>query len=420
MKGVSMTVLTEGLTDKYSDHFTTETLQELIASQQSPCVSIYLPMERKGAETQQNAIRLKNLQRQAAAALAEWADDHADAMKNLNADQLLKPVADLVENRPFMQQQSVGLAIFIAQGTSQIYRLPLAFEERVVVGDSFWLKPLLPLLTGNGTFYLLTLNQGGVQFLRGTREALSPVELSDDIPRSLEAALRYDEFEPNLQFHTQTGMNTDSGDRAAMFHGHGGADEVSDAENILRFFRALDNGVRDLLEGGSHPPLVLAGVSFLQGLYRQVNQYNNLVDEGIDHDPTATTLAELHRQSWQIVLPHFQQAQSQATAQYEHLRGTNDQRAMSAVEEIVAAAYFQRVDTLFLLANSPIWGTFDMENNQVQIHNTYHPGDKELINFAAMHTFLNGGTVYDISEGDMSENGAGVTSDSAMAALLRY
>ncbi len=415
-----MTVLTEVRTDKHSDRFTTETLQELITAPQGPCVSIYLPVERKGAETQQNAIRLKNLQRQAAVALAEWAEEHVNAMKNLSADLLLKPVADLVENRLFLQQQSAGLAIFIAQGTSRIYRLPLAFEERVVVGDNFWLKPLLPLLTGNGTFYLLTLNQGGVQLLRGTREALSPVELSDDIPSSLEEALRYDDFERQLQFHTQTGMGTNSGDRSAMFHGHGGADEVSDAENILRFFRALDNGVRDLLEGGPHPPLLLAGVSFLQGLYRQVNQYNNLVEEGIDHDPTATTLVELHRRSWPLVLPQFQQAQAQATAQYEHLRGTEEQRAISVVEEIVAAAYFQRVDTLFILANSPIWGAFNVENSQVEIHNAYQPGDQELINFAAIHTFLNGGTIYDMSQGDVPENGAGVTSDSAMAALLRY
>lgn len=405
------------LTNQQTDQFTIEELHELIVAQQPPCVSIYLPMERKGAETQQNTIRLKNLYTQAIEELAQWTAQYPEAAGNLHAETMLKPIADLTTDREFLQHQNQGLALFLSPASSRAFRSDVAFAERVLVGDSFWFKPLLPLLTGGGIFYLLMLNQGGVQLLRGTRNELVRVELADDIPNSLAEALRFDEFESHLQFHTQTGSQTAGGDRAAIFHGHGGADEASNTENILRFFRTLDNGVRDLLEGDTHPPLVLAGLPFLQGLYRQVNRYNQLMEEGIDHDPTAKSMDELHEQGWQIVQPIFQQTQLQATDQYQHLQGIADQRAMQAIEEIVPAAYFQRVDSLFLLDDAPIWGTFQGEDRQVQIHSDYQPGDKDLMNFAAIHTILNGGTVYELSEDAAAAALAGA---SPLAAILRY
>ena len=408
-----MTVLTNNQTDR----FTTEELQELVADQQLPSVSIYLSMERKGAETRQNAIRLKNLYTQAIQDVDRWADQYPEEAGNLHAETLLKPVADLITDQQFLQHQSQGLALFISPTLVRSFRCPFDFEERVIVGDSFWIKPLLPRLGNGGVFYLLLLNQGGVQLLRGTRDELVPVELGDDIPTSLAEALRFDEFESHLQFHTGTGSQTDSGDRAAIYHGQGGADEASNTENILRFFRSLDNGVRDLLEGDAHPPLVLAGLPFLQGLYRQVNRYNELMAEGVDHDSTAKSMNELHEQGWQIVQPIFQQSQTQATDQYQHLHGTADQRAVQAIEKIVPAAYFQRVDSLFLLNNRPIWGTFQGENRQVQIHSDYQPGDKDLTNFAAIHTILNGGTVYDLSDDGAANE---LADSSPVAAILRY
>jgi hypothetical protein len=43
-------------------------------------------------------------------------------------------------------------------------------ELVVVVSDRFHLKPLLPLLTGDGKFYLLTLSQEDeVKFFEGSR-----------------------------------------------------------------------------------------------------------------------------------------------------------------------------------------------------------------------------------------------------------
>ena len=184
-------------------------------------------------------------------------------------------------------------------------------------------------------------------------------------------------------------------------------------EQVIRFFRALDNGVRDLLTGSYQPPLVLAGIDHLRGLYRQVNQYNALVDEEIVNDPEALTTQELHQRAWAIVEPRFTGARQDALDTYHHLAGSGDQRAVQTIEMIAPAAYFQRVDTLLMSSTTVQWGAFDAEANQVELHPDRQPGDQDLIDFAAIHTLRNGGAVYSLDPSDLPAG-------AQLAAILRY
>ena len=401
------------LLDKQMDLVTKQALLDLISEPQGRCISIYMPTERKGAETQQGPIRLKNLLGQAQAELATLGERTPDI------ENLLAPAQALVNNSEFWQYQSDGLALLLAADSMTTYRLPLPFQETMVVNDRFLLKPLLPMLIGEGAFYLLSLRQGGVRLLRGTRFALAEIELGEDVPTSLAEALKYDEFEDNLRFHIgsrpSTGSSRSAPDRGnAIYHGQGGAgDDANLKEQLIGFFRALDNGVRDLLEGSYQPPLVLAGIDYLRGLYRQVNQYGALVEAEVTTDPEALTLPELHQRAWIIVEPIFTAYRQTALDTYQHLAGTEDVRAAHSIEDIAPAAYFQRVDTLFLPHATALWGAFDLEANQVEIHDERQAGDQDLLDFAAVHTLLNGGKVYLVEADDLSI--------SAMpAAIFRY
>ena len=149
------------------------------------CVSIYMPTHRAGAETQQDPIRLKNLLREAEAALIRT------GLRSSRARELLEPAQELVEDHEFWQHQSDGLAIFLSPGLFRSYRLPLEFEESVFVAERFHVKPLLPLLTGDGRFYVLALSQNEVRLLQGTRFNVGEVDL-EDVPRSLAEALSYE------------------------------------------------------------------------------------------------------------------------------------------------------------------------------------------------------------------------------------
>lgn len=401
------------LLDQQMDLLTKQSLLDLIREPQGRCISIYMPTERKGADTQQGPIRLKNLVGQARSELTALGERTPDI------ENLLAPAQALVNNNDFWQYQSDGLALLLSADRMATYRLPLSFQEMVVINDRFTVRPLLPVVIGEGVFYLLSLRQGGVRLLRGTRFALAEVELGEDVPTSLAEALKYDEFEANVRFHIasrpSTGSSRTAPDRgAAMYHGQGGAgDDANIKEQIIRFFRQLDNGVRDLLEGSQQPPLVLAGIDYLRGLYRQVNQYGALVEAEITNDPEALTLPELHQRAWTIVEPIFTADRQAALATYHHLAGTEDGRAAQTIEEIAPAAYFQRVDTLFIPHTMALWGAFNPEANQVQVHHERQPGDQDLLDFAAAYTLLNGGKVY-LVEPD------GLPAGAMLAAIFRY
>jgi Bacterial archaeo-eukaryotic release factor family 3 len=94
----------------------------------------------------------------------------------------------------FWQRQNQGLALFLAPQTFGEYRLPSSLDELGVVAHRFHIKPLLPLLSGNGHFFVLALSQKEVRLLQGTGYSVSEVELHG-VPQGIAEALPYEDVE---------------------------------------------------------------------------------------------------------------------------------------------------------------------------------------------------------------------------------
>jgi hypothetical protein len=378
-------------------------LRTLIGEHRGLCVSIFMPTHRAGTEIQQDPIRLKNL--------LGKAEEHllASGLRTLEAKELLGPTQRLLWDGLFWRRQSDGLAMFLSPEEFSYYRLSLDFEELVVVSDRFHIKPLLPLLSGDGRFYALALSQNEVRLLQGTRYSVSEVDL-ERVPASLAEALRYDDPEKRLQFHTATRTPGGKGQRPAAFHGHGIGNDAKD--NILRYFRKVDKDLQELLRD-EQAPLVLAGVDYLLPIYREANSYPHLVDEGIEGNPEELSAKDLHKQAWTIVQPCFLKAQREATALYRQLAGAGSEQASDNLKEVVHAAYHGRVETLFVALDVQQWGSFDPGTNKVRLHQKAEPGDEDLLDFAAVQTLLNGGTVF-------TAELAKVPGEAPLAAVYRY
>ncbi|MCX7596992.1 MAG: hypothetical protein N2235_25250 [Fischerella sp.] len=380
--------------------FSIDELAILTAEANTNCVSIYMPTYKMSTETLQNPIRFKNLMRSAEEKLIE------NGLRPQDARDLLLPAQELDEYE-FWQHQSDGLAIFISKNLFSYYTVPLDFQELVVVTDRFHLKPLMSLLTGDGVFYILALSQNLVRLFQATRFSIREIEL-EDVPTSIAEALRYDDPEKSLQFHTRTPQSV-SGDRAAIFHGHGAGND-DEKENILRYFRKVNDGLQELLKN-QNSPLILAGVDYLLPIYKQANSYSNLIDEGITGNPDQLKAEELHAQAWQITQPYFEGARDEAVAYYQANLGTG--KTASGIQEVVPAAYYQRVESLFVAVGQQNWGMFNPDTNSVQVHSEQKAGDEDLMDFAALHTLLNGGTVYAVAPEQVPGN-------APIAAILRY
>jgi hypothetical protein len=381
-------------------------LRTLIRKREGLCVSIYMPTHRAGREVQQDPIRLKNLLGNALDRMV------TGGVRTPEARELLEPADKLLHDGIFWQHQSDGLALFVSPEMFHHYRLPFDFEELVVVTDRFHIKPLLPLLSGDGRFYVLALSQNEVRLLQGTRYSVSEVDL-EDVPESLAEALRYNDPEKRLQFHTGTRTPGGKGERPAIFHGHGIASADDPKDYILRYFHQVARGLRDLLRD-EQAPLVLAGVDYLLPIYQEANSYPHLVvDEGIERNPEEMSAEELHKHAWAIVHPLFLSAQKEAAARYRQLAGAGSEQASSDLKEVIPAAYHGRVETLFVAVGLQQWGAFDPDTNAVHLHERAEPGDEDLLDFAAIHTLSNGGSVYAVEPKKVPD-------DAPLAAVFRY
>jgi hypothetical protein len=371
-------------------------LKNLITKQNEIAISIYIPTDRSGDKVLQGPIRLKNQIQKAEQLLQKR------GYKAGEANKLLAPAKELLEGKTFWFHQSDGLAIFISPDDFFYYRFPLKFKETVIINKRFYIKPVYPLMTGDGRFFLLALDLNEVKLYEGSRYSLSKITLPDGTFTKLDDLLEYEEPIRSLQFRTGTpstaGNKTGVGG-GAMFHSHGtaGNDDSIQKEKILEFFHHVDNGVFKTIRTENNP-LLIAGVEYLIPIYRKANSYSHTMPESLDLNPEDLTIDELHEKAWEIVGEHFNQSRQTAWEKFEQL--LPKQKAAVDIEEILKNAFQNRVESLFLNLSDVKWGTFDPAKYEVNISDQPNNSNEDLLDLAAAFTTLNGGQVYAVQSGE--------------------
>jgi len=386
------------------ENLTLEQLMGLAQQAQHPSLSIFMPTHRAGQDTQQDPIRFKNLLREAELQLL------AGPLGPRAVSGLLQPALALLGegDAHFWRHQREGLAVFVAPDDFHVYHLPFAVEERLVIARAYYVKPLLPLFTSNGHYYILALSQDEVRLFEGTRYGVGQIDLPAGTPASLDEALPAESLEKQLQFHS---AGAPGGARTSVFTGQGPGDEEQ-KERIERYLNLVDAGLQPIFRDAP-APLVLAGVDYLLPIYRKVSDYPHLLSEGITGSPEHLRPEELQAAAWPLVEPLFRQEVGTVVGQFQQLAGTD--KATDDVGAIVTAAFSGRVDKLILAADAQVWGQFDFDTGQV-VHSQAEQSpadDLALVDFAAMQTLQKGGSVYALAQIDMP-------SAAPAAAVLRY
>ncbi len=374
------------------DLFDRNELERLAELENDLCISIYMPTHRFRSDWSQNTTRFKNLLRDVRNQLRD--QDYRET----SIDEILEDARQLLDRPGFWRGLSEGLAAFVTADTSEFYRLPLSFDEVAIAEDRFHLKPLFPLIAANKRYYLLALSQNDVRLYQGTQQAISEVEAAE-IPSDIVSAIQQYEEPPEqgLQSHTQgqspspDGRSTDQ-----RHHGQGSSEDLSrePKDQLKRFFRRIEESVSDYI-GGEKIPLVLAGVSEYLPIYKQENSYPFLIDSDIvAGNPEPLSAQELHRKGWEVVESVLHERQQQELERFEDLIYQNGDLASDDFHEIIPACAYSRVDTLFVPMGQYRWGRFNPETNTVEVHESQQPGDGDLLNYAALQSFLSGANVH--------------------------
>jgi hypothetical protein len=139
-------------------------------------------------------------------------------------------------------------------------------------------------------------------------------------------------------------------------------------------------------------PLVLACVPNLAPLYREANRYSNLLDETASHDPEANNPDEIAARAWPILHSYLDHLAARDRERYGDLLSSG--KATSAIDRVVAAAIEGRVDTLWVATDEEVWGRVDPVTNLISVHDRPEPGDRDLLDLAAVQALLAAGRIH--------------------------
>ncbi|GAB3203101.1 hypothetical protein ABID22_001246 [Pontibacter aydingkolensis] len=371
-------------------------IEKLLNSQNNTknalCISIFIPTHRGGKEALngQDHILFKNKIREARALLARHDVPESEI------EEYMKPAEALLNDGNFWRHQAEGLAVFITKGFSSHYTLPITMPDVVYVLDHFYFTPILPILSQNGRFFILSLYREKVAFYEATVEKIRPIDISSFVPETMNKALKFDVKGNDQDFTNST--TTVNGSN--IVHGPGATKGDEEHERVREFVLEIDNSMQKILHD-SHEPLVLAGVDHYCSLYRSHSKYKNIVPDNININEGIDNANDLHAKALKLIKPIMQQSHTDSLTRYQNVAGTGS--TSEDIATVAAEAVHGRVDTLFISPSEPVWGSYDAAKATAEVHKEYQRGDHDLINLAAIKTIAQGGKVFVSSYNGLNE-----------------
>ena len=363
-------------------------IERLSQFHSSNCISIYIPTHQSGKDVIEklDPKALKNELKNVKMKLLQ------NELSANEIETLVAPIHELIDNSGFWRKQSDGLAIFLGNGFFESYNLPIHFEPFNNVSKSFYLKHLMPMFVGDGTFYFMTLQLEDVKLYKMTRESVSEIKINHLIPDRLEESVGYDYEEKGLQFRNQQ-----VGYGSVTYHGHAESDHDHKNE-ILRYFREINKGLMTILID-ENSPMLIAGQDYLFSIYKEVNTYKYLLDYHISYDSEESDKMLLHEKAWKIMGPIFDKERIEKIENFKKFDSSN--RTSSDINEILPSALQGKIDTLFIENGKDIFGIYDEVKDKVEVRENAEITHVSLLNMAAIKTFLKGGKVYLMENDDM-------------------
>ncbi|HEY9046825.1 MAG TPA: hypothetical protein VIN08_13070, partial [Ohtaekwangia sp.] len=386
---------------KLAGTLTKPLFEQLANHQASIYITAYLQTHPSGAEVNEkhDIIAFKNILQQTFAQLRQSDIDETTAVR------MLAPGYDLLKNDPFWFNQSKGLAVFISNELFQYIKLPIAPPEALLMGPSFFLNPLIPLITSTEYFYLLVISKKQSRIFKVDTFSIQPIDIPE-IPNGIDDVVHFEEKDDQNLW--RTGSSGAGG--GANYHGVG-AGKPDEKENIALYLEEVDETLWKELLNKENAPLLLAGVDYILPIYKSVSGYKHIYPETLTGSYEHEDLQKLHQKALELMTPYFQERHQKALNSYANQSAT--ELTSADATDVIPAAYYGRIAHLFVQPGEHIWGTFDEMANKIAIHDTQQQNDECLLNKAVIKTILTGGEVHILDKDKMP-------ADSKIAAVLRY
>lgn len=381
-----------------------ETMSQLLAKREAPCLSLYQPTHRSFPERQQDPIRFKHLVR-------ELEDSLKQQGRGDQAKALLKPFQDLMNDPDFWNSNRDGLAVFGAVDYFEVFRLQRSVPELAVANDRMHLKPLLRIAQSADRYQILAITLNSVRLFEGNRDGIDEVRLGDGVPKTLEEALGRDLTEKGQTgFPQGYSRASERGDPMQVESGGAGRQDEIDRDRE-RFFREVDRAILEHHSRKSRLPLILAALPEHQFHFRKLSHNEFMLSDGIESDASLLSHDELRQKSWMVMQPRYIKRLEGFINQYGVSHGQG--LATDQLEQIGQATLEGRVATLLVEAERQIPGVVDKQQGKAVAVEDDTATTPDLLDELTIWTLEQGGEVIAVPTERMpTESGA--------AAIYRY
>jgi hypothetical protein len=360
-------------------------------------MSLYMPTFRSNPDKEQNVIQFKNL-------IKELEHSLRQTYSQNEVTRYLNPFYRLLNNRRFWQFPLDGLVMLATPNHVRLHRIQQTVPAVAVVGQQFYLKPLLRLLQSADRYQVLGVSRDKVCLYQGNRYHLDEVELDRHVPATIEQALGDEVSEARLTVASYGGTNAGS----AMYHGHGGHKDSVD-NDTRRFFTQVDRAILAYHSRPSNIPLLLGALPEHQSLFREVSHNPWLLKERLNAYPGSLENGTLKEQCWELIRPYYTNRLDGIVEEFKLAQIKN--RGSVDLEYVAEMAEIGRIKTMLVDADRQIPGVY--QNGKIRVEETSNSAMNDLLDDLSEVVIKNSGEVV-VVPGDM------MPSDTGLAAIFRY
>lgn len=384
--------------------FSRTDLTNLIEDSPAVGVSLYFPTHTHGRETRQNPIMLKNLLGKARDQLTKL------DLEGPETEALLAPAVALIEDYDFWQHQHHGVALFLSDAGLQMFKLPIPVPERAVAGPGFHIAPLLALQEPDAVFVILTMTADATQAWLATRYTMIPAHVAD-LPASLESLDEVPDYEGTLQSHGFGRPNT-GGQSMAKTQVYGDSPEEWRKGRLVEYARRTAVALAAHLARDPLRIVVVADAE-IGGHLGKDAALGPLIAGYVEINPASLDDAGLHAAACAVMQPLHDNARAAALERLAALVGRKDATACMDPATLRTAAQDGRVDQLFVDGYAILGDKLELDASDTETREPVTPETRDLIDWAAQMTLVNGGLVWVVAPDHLPQ-------ESALAAILRY
>lgn len=349
------------------------------------CVSLYLETTPLSQQSDAARIELGNLAREASGQL------EAAGLDKRRLASLMEQLDDLADDEAFWRLQANSLVVLATPDTLRTFRLANRLTAMVAVSDRFHLKPLLRALTFPHAAFVLALSENAVRLVEVHADLPPATVRVDGLPRDAASAVgksTLNDRSPSGRIQGLEGQNV----------------------RFRQYARQVDAAVHALL-AGRDTPLILAATGRLEAVYRSVNRYPGLLDEGIADSPDRIDDGELARAARAVLDGAYRKQVEELKRAFEARAGAG--RATTDIADAARAATFGAIETLMVDIDAVVPGTVDDDSGAVSFADQEGATTYGIVDEIVSRALNSGARVLGVRQADLPEG-------AMLAATLRY